>query len=120
LKAAIAEVLRCGRQRCTMPLLNHCVGHARKDRHGLLAALAHRVFNADDEAEARRALSGRRVTSSDGCPRSGRCSRAPLDLRRSDSPSSQPDDPATDEEAMVLDAAEPPTHLNAETGRART
>ena len=34
LKAAIAKVLGCAWQRCTVHFLSDCLGHARKDQHG--------------------------------------------------------------------------------------
>jgi putative transposase len=52
LKAAIAKVLGCSWQRCTLHFLDR-LGHARKDQHGLLAALIRSVFNADALAQAR-------------------------------------------------------------------
>src|SRR3954454_21923337 len=57
LKAAIAKVLGCSWQRCTVHFLRDCLGHARKDQHGLLAALIRPIFNADSLAEARDRLS---------------------------------------------------------------
>jgi hypothetical protein len=42
LKPAIAKVLGCAWQRCTVHFLRDCLGHARKDQHGLLAALIRR------------------------------------------------------------------------------
>jgi putative transposase len=57
LKAAIAKVLGCAWQRCTVHFLRDCLGHARKDQHGLLAALIRPVFNADSLAQARDRLS---------------------------------------------------------------
>jgi putative transposase len=57
LKAAIAKVLGCGWQRCTVHFLRDCLGHARRDQHGLLAALIRPVFNADSQAQARDRLS---------------------------------------------------------------
>jgi putative transposase len=57
LKAAIAKVLGCAWQRCTVHFLRDCLGHARKDQHGLLAALVRPIFNADSLAEARDRLS---------------------------------------------------------------
>jgi putative transposase len=61
LKAAIAKVLGCAWQRCTVHFLRDCLGHARKDQHGLLAALIRPIFNAGSLAEAARpALQGRR------------------------------------------------------------
>jgi transposase-like protein len=57
LKAAIAKVLGCAWQRCTVHFLRDCLGHARRDQHGLLAALIRPVFNADSHAQARDRLS---------------------------------------------------------------
>src|SRR5215216_1242254 len=47
LNAAIAKVLGCSWQRCTVHFLRDCLGHSRKDQHGLLAALIRPIFNAD-------------------------------------------------------------------------
>jgi putative transposase len=57
LKAAIAKVLGAPWQRCTVHFLRDCLGHARKDEHGLLAALIRPIFNADSADEARDRLS---------------------------------------------------------------
>jgi putative transposase len=57
LKAAIAKVLGCAWQRCTVHFLRDCLGHARKDQHGLLAALIRPIFSADSLAQARDRLS---------------------------------------------------------------
>ncbi len=57
MKAAIAKVLGCAWQRCTVHFLRDSLGHARKDQHGLLAALIRPVFNADSLAQARDRLS---------------------------------------------------------------
>src|SRR3712207_515917 len=57
LKAAIAKVLGCSWQRCTVHFLRDCFGHARKDQHGLLGALIRPIFNADSLAQARDRLS---------------------------------------------------------------
>jgi putative transposase len=57
LKAAIAKVLGCAWQRCTVHFLRDCLGHARRDQHGLLAALIRPIFNADTLAQARDKLS---------------------------------------------------------------
>src|SRR5215217_8008664 len=57
LKAAIAKVLGCSWQRCTVHFLRDCLGHARKDQHGLLGALIRPIFNADSHAQARDRLS---------------------------------------------------------------
>src|ERR671916_724268 len=57
LKAAIAKVLNSSWQRCTVHFLRDCLGHARKDQHGLLAALIRPIFNADNLDQARDRLS---------------------------------------------------------------
>src|SRR4051795_8538489 len=57
LKAAIAKVLGSSWQRCTVHFLRDCLGHARKDQHGLLAALIRPIFNADNGDQARDRLS---------------------------------------------------------------
>jgi putative transposase len=57
LKNAIAKVLGAPWQRCTVHFLRDCLGHARKDQHGLLAALIRPIFNATDLAGARDKLS---------------------------------------------------------------
>jgi putative transposase len=57
LKAAIARVLSCPWQRCTVHFLRDCLGHARRDQHGLLAALIRPIFQADSAAQARDRLS---------------------------------------------------------------
>ena len=57
LKAAIAKVLGCAWQRCTVHFLRDCFGHARKDQHGLLGALIRPIFNADALIQARDRLS---------------------------------------------------------------
>jgi transposase-like protein len=57
LKAAIARLLRCPWQRCCVHFLRDCLGHARKDQHGLLAALIRPIFQADSGEQARQRLS---------------------------------------------------------------
>ena len=57
MKAAIAKVLGCAWQRCTVHFLRDCLGHARKDQHGLLGALIRPIFAADSLAQARDRLS---------------------------------------------------------------
>jgi transposase-like protein len=57
LKAAIAKVLGSSWQRCTVHFLRDCLGHARKDQHGLLAALIRPIFNAEGLDQARDRLS---------------------------------------------------------------
>ena len=71
LKTAIAKVLGAPWQRCTVHFLRDCLGHARKDQHGLLAALIRPIFNA--------VLARRRAT---GSPRRSRSSTAAAQGRR--------------------------------------
>ncbi len=56
LKAALAQAFGCPWQRCTVHFLRDCLGHARKDQHGLLAALIRPVFQADSGEAARERL----------------------------------------------------------------
>jgi putative transposase len=56
LKAALGQVLGAPWQRCTVHFLRDCLGHARKDQHGLLAAVIRPIFQADSGKEARRRL----------------------------------------------------------------
>jgi putative transposase len=55
LKAALAQVLAPW-QRCTVHFFRPCLGHARKDQHGLLAALIRPILRAHSREEARRRL----------------------------------------------------------------
>src|SRR5512133_4226503 len=57
LKAAIAKVLGAPWQRCTVHFLRDCLGHARKDQHGLLGALIRPIFADDSLTQARDRLS---------------------------------------------------------------
>jgi transposase-like protein len=50
LKSAIAKVLGAPWQRCTVHFLRDCLGHARRDQHGLLAARIPPIFNPADPA----------------------------------------------------------------------
>jgi transposase-like protein len=56
LKAALAQVLGCPWQRRAVHLLRDCLGYARKDQHGLPAALIRPIFRADSAEDARRRL----------------------------------------------------------------
>jgi hypothetical protein len=51
-----AECTLC-RRRYKRHFLRDCLGHARRDQHGLLAALIRPIFNADSLAQARDRLS---------------------------------------------------------------
>jgi putative transposase len=52
LKRALAQVIGCAWQRCTVHFLRDCLGHARRDQHGLLGALIRPLFAADSGEEA--------------------------------------------------------------------
>src|ERR1039458_3753924 len=53
LKAAIARVLGCPWQRCTVHFLRDMVMHCRRDQRGLVAAALREIFNADSYEQAR-------------------------------------------------------------------
>ena len=57
LKAAIAQVLACPWQRCTVHFLRDCLGHARREQQPMLAALIRPIFSAGGRDEARDQLS---------------------------------------------------------------
>jgi putative transposase len=57
LKSAIAQVLGCPWQRCSVHFLREALGHARKDQQGMLAALLRPILNADSQEEARELVS---------------------------------------------------------------
>jgi putative transposase len=53
LKSAIAQVLGCAWQRCSVHFLREALGHARKEQQGMLAALLRPIFNAESGEQAR-------------------------------------------------------------------
>jgi len=53
LKAAIARVLGCPWQRCTVHFVTDMLYHCRRDQRGLVAAALREVFNAEDREQAR-------------------------------------------------------------------
>ncbi|HYB29549.1 MAG TPA: IS256 family transposase [Solirubrobacteraceae bacterium] len=57
LKAAIARVLACSWQRCTVHLLRDMVMHCRRDQRNLVAAALREVFNAESHQDARERVS---------------------------------------------------------------
>jgi putative transposase len=57
LKKAIAQVLGCPWQRCSVHFLREALGHVRKEQQGMVAALLRAVFNAET-GEAARELVG--------------------------------------------------------------
>ena len=58
LKGAIARVLGCAWQRCTVHFTRDMVMHCRRDQRGLVAAALREIFNAESHEQARE-----RVTS---------------------------------------------------------
>jgi len=56
LKNAIAQVLGCPWQRCTVHFLRESLGHARREQQPMLAALIRPIFNADSGEQARELL----------------------------------------------------------------
>jgi transposase-like protein len=65
LKAAVAKVIGCPRQRCTVHVLRNCVEHASRHGHGTVAALIRGIFNRPGKTEARDRLS-EAITALDG------------------------------------------------------
>src|SRR4051794_20744427 len=53
LKKAIAQVLGCPWQRCSVHFLREALGHARREQQPMLAALLRPIFTADSPQEAR-------------------------------------------------------------------
>ena len=58
LKQAIAQVLCCPWQRCTVHFLRDMQGHVHRSQQQMVAAAIRQVFAADDAAEARSRLAG--------------------------------------------------------------
>jgi transposase-like protein len=57
LKKAIAQVLGCPWQRCTVHFLREALGHARREQQPMLAALLRPIFNAQSGEQARELVS---------------------------------------------------------------
>jgi putative transposase len=57
LKGAIARVLSCPWQRCTVHFLRDMVMHCRRDQRNLVAAALREVFNAESQQQARERVS---------------------------------------------------------------
>jgi transposase-like protein len=53
LKAAIARVLACPWQRCTVHFVRNMHGHCRRDERGVVSAALREIFDAPDAAAAR-------------------------------------------------------------------
>src|SRR5579859_1916220 len=56
-KHAIARVLGCSWQRCTVHFVRDMLAHCRRDQRGLVSAALREVFNAEDQAQARERVS---------------------------------------------------------------
>jgi putative transposase len=56
LKKAIAQVLGCPWQRCSVHFLREALGHARREQRPMLAALLRPIYNADSGDAAREPL----------------------------------------------------------------
>jgi putative transposase len=56
LKNAIAQVLGCPWQRCTVHFIREMLGHSRREQQPMLAALIRPIFNAEDDKQARELL----------------------------------------------------------------
>jgi Transposase, Mutator family len=52
LKKAIAQVLGCPWQRCSVHFLREALGHAHREQQPMLAALIRPIFNAEDREQA--------------------------------------------------------------------
>jgi putative transposase len=57
LKKAIAQVLGCPWQRCSVHFLREALGHARREQQPMLAALLRPLFTADNGEQARELVS---------------------------------------------------------------
>jgi putative transposase len=57
LKKAIAQVLGCPWQRCSVHFLREALGHVRKDQQGMVAALLRPIVNADSRELANELVS---------------------------------------------------------------
>jgi putative transposase len=53
LKHAIARILGCPWQRCTVHFVRDMLAHCRRDQRGLVSAALREVFNAEDQDQAR-------------------------------------------------------------------
>lgn len=56
LKAAIARILACPWQRCTVHFVRNMQGHCRRSERGLVAAALREIFDAEDLAQAKTRL----------------------------------------------------------------
>jgi transposase-like protein len=107
LKKAIAQVLGCPWQRCSVHFLREALGHVRKDQQGMVAALLRPLFSAEGARPPASSSAMRSHGSVSPCRSWRRSSRRP---RRTCSPST-PSPPSTGRSSA------PPTHSSASTAR---
>src|SRR3954454_11161860 len=77
LKTAIARILAAPWQRCCVHFVRNMHGHCRPSQRGMVSAALREVFNAPDEAEARRRVTALIDRLADRSRRSASCSRRP-------------------------------------------
>src|SRR5205823_11384373 len=75
LKKAIAQVLGCPWQRCSVHFLREALGHARREQQPMLAALLRPLFNAETSEQARSCSATRSNGSASRYRRSPSCSK---------------------------------------------
>jgi putative transposase len=69
LKAAIARVLGCSWQRCTVHLVRDMLAHCRRDQRGLVAAALREVFNAEGHDQAHERITHVLARQEPGAPK---------------------------------------------------
>ena len=111
LKNAIARVLSCPWQRCTVHFVRDMHQHCRPSQRALVSAALREVFNADDQAQARARLGGDRAAHANRAEgrRAARGRRArPARLLRV--PGRALDQAALDEPARARQPRDRPAH----------
>ena len=111
LQAAIARVLACPWQRCTVHFVRNMHQHCRPAQRGLVSAALREVFNADSPRAGQGA--GRR---GDRTPRARRCRRSPPCSRRPKTTCS-PSTPSPHAHWSKLRSTNPLERVNREIGR---
>jgi putative transposase len=115
LKAAIAQVLSCPWQRCTVHFLRDALGHCPKDLQQLVGAAIRPIFRAGSLEDARRLLVRRSPTWRRGCPRSPGCCWRPKRTCWPSTPSPRRTDPScgrpTRWSGSIVRSADAPTSL---------
>ena len=77
LKAAIARVLACPWQRCTVHFVRDMVMHFRRDQRGLVAAALREIFNAEGRDQAKERVAHVLERLAESRRRSASCSKRP-------------------------------------------